>query len=136
MYITSSEYSYLTGRAAAEATTVRIQTACKLLDSRIGNYGVYSTGYKIDSSNTTWYVNNCESLSTDQKEAVQMWVSSMIEYLVLNGNTPGNVNNVKLGRFSVNKSNINISKILPSEMNFVDSILVSSGIINRSICIK
>lgn len=137
MYITASEYASLTGRAAAEATTVRIKIACKLLDSRIGNYPTYENGWKIDDNLSTWYTGNLTELTQDQKEAVQMWIAGMIEYLYLNGNmSSGNNNSIKLGRFSVSKSKNNQGKILPDEMGYYDSILISSGIINRSISIK
>jgi len=136
MYITSSEYASLTGRAAAEATTVRIKIACKLLDSRIGNYPTYENGWKIDNGSSTWYIGNYTELTQDQKDAVQIWIAGMIEYFVVNGTMSSNNDNIKLGRFSVNKSKNSLGKTLPNEMNYYDTILVSSGLINRSINTK
>jgi hypothetical protein len=136
MYITNTEYASLTDRAAAEATAVRIKIACKLLDSRIGNYPTYENGWKIDNKLSTWYIDNYTELTQDQKEAVQMWVAGMIEYFVVNGTMSSNNDNIKLGRFSVNKSKNSQAKILPDEMNYYDTILVSSGLINRSINTK
>lgn len=132
-YITATEYNNLTGRAAAEATTIRLNMASKLLDSRIGNYGTYSNGYKIDTSLTTWYVNNFDALTTEQKEAVQMWTAEMVKSLVLNSDSASTNNDLRLGRFSVAKSQNSTGKILPESMGYVDSILISSGIINRGV---
>lgn len=132
-YITATEYNNLTGRAAAEATTIRLNIASKLLDSRIGNYGTYSSGYKIDTSLTTWYVNNFDALTIEQKEAVQMWTAEMVKNLVLNSDSASTNNDLRLGRFSVAKSQNSTGKILPESMGYVDSILISSGIINRGV---
>lgn len=138
MYITSIEYKSFTDRPSAEATKVRIRIASKLLDSRIGNYGTYSDGWKIDNSDDTWYVNDTEQVTHDQKIAIQMWVSVMIGCLYDNDNKPATNKNVKLGRFSVgNSGGSNIfNKVLPEEMAYHDSILISSGIIRRAIDIR
>jgi hypothetical protein len=135
MYITSSEYATLTGRAASEATTLRLKIACKLLDSRIGNYPTLSDGYKIRSSDfAIIYQGQYQILHQSKIDAVKMWVAVMISYLTDNGNKPPTVaNNIKLGRFSVGKSTPSTSSNLPGELGFADSILVSSGIINRRI---
>lgn len=138
MYITSTEYNTITGRAASEATTYRITVASKLLDSRIGDYLVQVDGYKINSS--TWKMWICgvlTEISQVKKDAVQLWVSQMVSFLTDNNNLPSSqTNNVRLGRFSIGKNigsgNSNTSQ-LPDEMSFADGILVSSGIIKRSV---
>lgn len=138
MYLTASEYATLTGNNSSEATTERIYIACKMLDSRIGNYGVNTTtGWKIDDSNTTWYLNQNIVVTQDQKQAVQLWVSGMIKHLTDQGsNLSTSGDSVKLGRFSVAKSKNNGNKILPDTMNYHDSILISSGIINRNVSLS
>jgi hypothetical protein len=147
MYLTATEYNTYTGRSAAEATTIRITTACKMLDSRIGNYQINQDGWKIDSSGDTWYIYlpqqytyNCSPLNsiynevtTAQKQAIKMWVAGFIEQIVLYGTKPQSNNNIKLGRFSVNNGANNNTQILPQNMGFYDSILISSGIINRRV---
>jgi len=136
MYLTAIEYNTYTGRPSSEATTLLIRQACKLLDSRIGNHGIYSNGYKIDATNSTWYVDNYYIVTTDQKEAVKMWVASMIQEMVINGTTVNNIKGVSLGRFSVQKGSSSSNQILPSSMGYIDSILISSGIIKRELMIK
>lgn len=138
MYITAIEYKSFTGRPRSEATKVRIRIASKLLDSRIGNHGTYDNGWKIDKDDDTWYVDETIELSHDQKIAVKMWVAVMISCLVDNDNKPVTNKNVKLGRFSVGNSGGNniFNQVLPEEMNYHDSILISSGIIKRSIDIR
>lgn len=138
LYITAIEYKSFTGRPRSEATKVRIRISSKLLDSRIGNHGVYDNGWKIKKSNTIWYVDNTVRLTHDQIIAVKMWVSTMVSCLCDNNNSPVTNKNVKLGRFSVGNSgggNV-FNQVLPEEMNYQDSILLSSGIINRKIDIK
>jgi hypothetical protein len=132
-YITSNEYAALTGRDTSEATTIRLNISSKLLDSRIGNYGTYQNGWKIDTSGTTWYINNFEPVTVDQKEAIQMWIAEMIKNLYLNGDSSSQNNDLRLGRFSVSKSKNSTGQILPESMGYIDSILISSGIINRRI---
>lgn len=133
MYITAAQYVTLTGRPIAEATTLRIMTACKLLDSRIGNYAIDTTGYKISSTWTVWDDGLDITISQAQKDAVQLWVATMISYLVdSSGLPPTTSQNVKLGRFSVGK-NSSSGSLLPDEMGFADNILVSSGLINRKV---
>jgi hypothetical protein len=152
-YITSSEYATLTGRDSSEATTIRIRLASKLLDDRIGNYGIYKSGYKIDTSKSTWYVSPC-LLSDDynyvnvsntnykievtigQKEAIQLWIASMITELFNSNNTPNSQDNLRLGRFSVSKSKNSTGSKLPESMGYVDSILISSGIIEKRVGLK
>jgi hypothetical protein len=136
MYITSSEYANLTGRNSSEATTERINIACKLLDSRIGNYGTNSSGWKINDNSSIWYVDVNTALTQDQKDAIKLWVSGMITALYNNSNMSQNSNNVRLGRFSVSKGYNSSQNILPDSMGFHDSILVSSGIINRRIDLR
>lgn len=136
MYITANEYNTLTGRSASEATTIRLTIACKMLDSRIGNYPVNDDGYKIDSDD--WYVmykGQYQTLHQSKIDAVKMWVAFMVSYLTDNNNNPpSTANNLKLGRFSVGKtSSSNNYTSLPNELGFADSILVSSGIINRKV---
>lgn len=136
MYITATEYNTLTGRAASEATTVRLTIACKLLDSRIGNYPANSDGYKISSEWVVYDIRSCQyqTLHQSKIDAVQLWVATMVSFLADNNNQPPSVsNNLKLGRFSVGKSNGNTNASLPGELNFADSILISSGIINRKV---
>ncbi len=132
MYLTPTEYNTYTERPASEATNLLIKLACKLLDSRIGNYKIYSNGYKIKEL-SNWYVNNTVVVTEGQKEAIKMWVASMIQEMVTSGTTPNNSKSVKLGRFSTQKGNNAGNSILPDSMGFVDSILISSGIINREI---
>ena len=134
MYLTATEYESLTGRAAAEATTVNINIASKLLDSRIGNYGTYSSGWKLNVSSSTWYVDNFTALTEDQKNAVKLWVSGLITELFIAGGLQANQDkNLKLGRFSVSNGSSSLSKSLPESMAYYESILVSSGIVNRSV---
>lgn len=137
MYITSTEYGAITGRPVTEATTYRILVSCKLLDSRIGNYLIQSDGYKINSSTWKyWWKGVLTDVPLSQKDAVQLWVSQMVAFLTDNNDLPPNKsNNIRLGRFSVGK-NMGASAALgqlPEQLNFADSILVSSGIINRAV---
>ena len=147
-YITASDYSLLTGRDSDEATIIRITKACKLLDARIGNYPVLTSGYKIDSSNDTWRValdpgSDLESdiyvnwpyynLTTGQKDAIKMWVAEMIMFLVQNNDSSPTSDNLKLGRFSVSKNAKKANTLIPEQMYYTDSILVESGIINRRV---
>jgi len=133
MYITPTEYNTITGRDSTEATTIRITLSSKLLDSRIGNYPTFEDiGYKINSS---WQVEEDgvnTTLTKSKKDAIQMWVAQMVSYLYDNNDTPPtSESGVSLGRFSVNGSS-NISDI-PDEVKYADSILISSGIINRKV---
>lgn len=132
MYISAEQYAFLMGRDASEATIIRIKLACKLLDSRIGNHGTYSSGWKINFDSDTWYVDEKEVLS-EQKEAVEMWVAKMIQVLYENGDSPETTKNLKLGRFSVGNGSNTSNANLPSGLELYDSILVSSGLINRNI---
>lgn len=137
MYINSTEYNTLTGRSSSECTTIRLKIACNLLDSRIGNYAINSDGYKIRSDWTIFYKGQYQELHQSKIDAVQLWVATMISYLVDNNNNPPSAaSNLKLGRFSVGKSTPSNSSNLPSELGFADSILVSSGIINRKVATK
>lgn len=139
MYVTSNEYLSITGRPASDATSIRINIASKLLDSRIGNYPIYdSTGFKIKVSNNKFYIFGCgidTEIHISKKQAVQQWVCQMISYLKDNNDKPpSQSDNVKLGRFSVGKSGAaSKNTLIPDEMSFVDSILISSGIINRKV---
>jgi len=135
MYITSTEYATLTGRSSAECTTIRLAIACKLLDNRIGNYAIdTNSGYKINGSWQVWDEGLNVDLNTNQIAAVKNWVALMIGYLVDSNDTPpSNASSVRLGRFSVNKGNNGNNSLLPESMGFVDSILVSSGLINRKV---
>jgi hypothetical protein len=135
MYITSSEYAFLTGRDSNEATNIRIKLACKLLDSRIGNHYVYTDGYKIDTSSSIWQIDE-NDMTQEQKDSVQMWVAKAVEFLYQNGDSPQENKNVKLGRFSVGNSSTSTGSNLPDVLKLYDSILVSSGIINRNISLK
>ena len=139
MYVTDIEYKSFTGRPSSEATTVRIRIASKLLDSRIGNHGVYDNGWKIDKNDDiTWKIDECYELTHDQMIAVKMWVSAMISALCDNDNKPTTNKNVKLGRFSVgNSGGMGVfNQVLPEEINYHDSILISSGLIKRAIDIR
>jgi hypothetical protein len=138
MYITSAEYNELTGRESSECTSIRLNIACKLLDKRIGNYAIdTNTGWKINTDWQVWDEGLYVDLNANQKEAVKLWVASMISYLADNNDSPpSNANNVRLGRFSVgkgNNSNSNNNTLLPESMGFIDGILVSSGIINLKV---
>ena len=138
MYVTDVEYKSFTGRPSAEATKVKIRLASKLLDSRIGNYGTYENGWKIDISEDPWEVDGCQELTHDQMIAVKMWVSGMISVLHDGNNKPATSKNVKLGRFSVGDSGgmSVFNQVLPEEINYHDSILISSGLIKRAIDIR
>jgi hypothetical protein len=134
MYITSAEYNTLTGRPAAEANTIRLTIACKLLDSRIGNYPINTDGYKISSAWVLYDEGENIKLHQSKIDAVKMWVSMMVSYLTDNNNKPPSAaNNLKLGRFSVGKAGTIGDSFLPAELGYADSILVSSGIINRKV---
>lgn len=140
MYITSTDYNTYTGRDASEATTLRIMTACKLLDSRIGNYPINEDGYKINDDFKVWNVGVLETLHQSKIDAVKMWCSKMVESLYINDNNPSSIkaNNVQLGRFSMGGQSNNSMQtgVLPDEMAYVDNILISCGIINRRLKIK
>lgn len=130
-YITATEYNTLTGNDASQATTNRLYMASKLLDARIGNYPVFETGWKIDND---WRVDvdgiNM-TLHLSKKEAVKLWVASMVAFLYGNNdNPPGTNSGVKLGRFSVSGTSGNSSSV-PDSLSYIDNILVSSGIINH-----
>lgn len=137
MYITATEYNTIIGRPATEATNYRITVSSKMLDSRIGNYLIQSDGYKINSSTWKyWWKGVLTEISLVQKDAVKLWVAQMISFLTDNNNLPANKsNNIKLGRFSVGKNIGSGSSlgVLPEQMEFADSILISSGIINRAV---
>jgi len=132
MYLNAMEYASITGSPAGDATYSRIYQACKMLDSRIGNYAVYDSGWKIDYSITTWYVNGLTEVMEDQKQAIKIWIANLIAVFVINGSMPSATKSVTLGRFSVNKGGAG-GAILSDEMGYADSILISSGIINRSV---
>jgi hypothetical protein len=142
MYITSTEYNTYTDRPAIEATPLRIKISSKLLDSRIGNYPIGSNGYKITENFQVYCNCNCNSILTtlhqSKIDAVKMWVSTMVSYLYDNNNNPpsGQADNIKLGRFNISGTAPNIpNNYLSSEMQYVDSILISSGLIKRSVII-
>jgi len=132
-YITSTEYATLTGKSAAEATTIRLTVASKLLDSRIGAYVIDADGWKISD----WTVDEgITTLPTGQIAAVKNWVASMVSYLYDNGDTPPSGETVSLGRFSTKGSNpkgATAINVVPACMGYVDMILVTSGIIRRGI---
>jgi hypothetical protein len=130
-YITAIEYNTLTGRPVAEATTIRINLASKLLDSRLGDYPLHTDGNKIDSSWRMYIRGYRVPINQAKRDAVKMWVAEMIAYLTDNNNKPAGIKNVTLGRFSVGNSNISsLSGGLPNELGYVDNILKDSGIIN------
>ena len=152
MYITVTEYNTLTGRPAAEATTERLMIACKLLDARIGNYTINADGYKLFKSGSYWYASNPNlenyyncccinglyyiKLSNAKIDAVKLWTAKMISYLTDNNNNPpSSQKNIKLGRFSIgnNAGAATSNNLIPDEMGYADSILITSGIINRKI---
>lgn len=135
MYITALEYYEITGRPALECTTLRLTIACKLIDSRIGNYPILADGYKIrDSDFAVIYEGQYQILHQSKIDAIKLWVATMISYLTDNNNKPPSTSsNLKLGRFSVGKTSPSNNSSLPGELGFVDSILVSSGIINRRV---
>lgn len=133
MYITAVEYAILMGRDSEECTVSRLTIACKLLDSRIGNYPINDDGYKIRTSDwALMYKGQYQVLHQSKIDAVQLWVATMVSYLYDNNDAPpSSTNNLKLGRFSVGGNSSSSS--FPSELSFADSILVSSGIINRRV---
>lgn len=139
MYITSTEYNLYTGRPSSEATNLRINISCKLLDSRIGNYPFDESGYKINNEFQIWSGGVLETLHQSKIDAVKMWCSQMVAFLYDNNDVPPSIqtDNIKLGRFSVGGSSTGQQAgILPNEMLFVDSILISSGIIKRRVKIR
>lgn len=138
MYITANGYNLLTGRPTTECTTIRLRIACKLLDSRIGNYPANQDGYKINTNNWSIMIyGQYQILHQSKIDAVKLWVATMISYLTDNNNNPPTVaNNLKLGRFSVGKNTPSNSTNMPGELGFADDILISSGIINRKVGIK
>lgn len=141
MYITSNEYNTYTGRAASEATTLRITIACKLLDTRIGNYPINEDGYKINDDFQVWNCGVLETLHESKQEAVKIWCAKMVSFLYDNNDAPPSIqaDNIKLGRFSVGGKTSTSGQqtgLLPSELAYVDSILVSSGIIKRGVKIR
>ena len=121
MYITAAEYATITGRDASEATAVRRKRASLYLDARIGYYERNDDGYKLDLDGLTNY----------QKEAVQEWTAWMTVYLTDNGDLAPSAASFSLGRFSVTEHGQK-GQILPEEMNLVDEILASSGLVNKS----
>ena len=132
-YITATEYNSLTGKDASQATSNRLYMASKLLDSRIGNYPIFEDGWKITSE---WKVDMDGlnlTLHTSKIEAVKRWVAAMVSYLFENGDKPPSTGSgVKLGRFSVSGTSSSSTSV-PDELSYIDSILVSSGIINLKV---
>lgn len=123
MYITPEEYAEITGRDATEAIPGRIKMATQLLDARIGpRERDIITGLKLDLA----------TLPVRQRDAVKAWCAEMIAYLVDNGDKAPTTETVTLGRFSVTEHGQKTS-LVPEEMWFVDSILVSSDLINRKV---
>ena len=124
MYINEAEYGKITDRPYTEATGARIQMASMLLDSRIGNHPILTTGYKL----------NVSTLPVVQKNAVQTWVACMVAFLTDNNDTAPSGASVTLGKFSV-VENQQSKNLLPEELGFADSILVSSGVIKRGVVV-
>lgn len=123
MYITPEEYAEITNRDATEAIPGRIKIATQLLDARIGPWERdIITGLKLDVAN----------LPAHQRDAVKAWCAEMIAYLADNGDKAPTTETITLGRFSVTEHGQKTS-LVPEEMWFVDSILVSSGLINRKV---
>jgi hypothetical protein len=138
MYITSTEYNIYTDRPVTEATPLRIKISSKLLDSRIGNYPINANGYKITNNFQIYWKGVLTTIHQSKIDAVKMWVATMVSYLYDNNNNPpsGQADNIKLGRFNIAGTTSSISNnYLSSEMQYVDSILISSGIIKRSVII-
>ncbi|HQD86974.1 MAG TPA: hypothetical protein PK822_08730 [Bacillota bacterium] len=123
MYITPEEYEEITGRDKEEAIPGRIKIATQLLDARIGprERDIF-TGLKLDLA----------TLPVHQKEAVKTWCAHMIAYLVDNGDKAPTTESLTLGRFSVTQHGQK-ETLVPEELGFADSILVSSGLINRKV---
>ena len=120
MYITSIEYTALTGNDAAEATDNRITMASTLLDNRIGNYPINALGYKLTIAD----------LHVIQSRAVKLWVSQLVSFLYDNDDATPDSDNVTLGRFSVSKQS---SQLMPRSMGYADTLLVNSGLIKRGV---
>jgi hypothetical protein len=125
-YITAAEYNSITGRTKAEATSGRITRACLLLDARIGNYPPdATTGWKLDM----------DDLTVHQERAVHEWVAFMIAFLYDNDDVAPSAASLTLGRFSVTEHGQQ-GNLLPERLGFVDTILISSGLIKRGVDIK
>ena len=120
MYITSTEYTALTGKDAAEATDNRITMASTLLDNRIGNYPINVLGYKLTIAD----------LHVIQSRAVKLWVSQMVSFLYDNDDETPSSENISLGRFSVSGQS---SQLMPRSMGYADVLLVNSGLVKRGV---
>lgn len=125
-YITASEYTELTGRDEGEATAARIQSASMLLDARIGNYTRNDDGWKLDIT----------GLKAHEERAVKLWTSQMVAYLYENDDILLPASSLSLGRFSVSESTGESQGSLPKKLQLADNILVSSGLIQRSVNTK
>lgn len=122
-YITASEYNSITERDQAEATNARIKRASLMLDARIGNHiPDETTGLKLD----------VDKLSKHRQNAVKEWVAQMVMFLYDNGDVAPSAAHLSLGRFSTT-SHGQGNQVLPVELNFADSILVSSGVVRRGV---
>ena len=126
MYLTSNEYSEITGRLEAEATKQRIKLASMLLDARIGNYIHNSDGWKLDLT----------TLENFKSNAVKQWVAYMIAYLFDNNDEAPVSSSVTLGRFSAGMGSERKQAVLPEQLNFADSVLISSGLVIRGVDVK
>lgn len=127
MYIDAATYQEFTARDnASEATDVRVKTASRLLDSRVGNH------VRIDDSDSDYdgYKLDLDSLKSYQKEIVQSWVSWMVAALYLNGDKPSTFANIKLGRFSVTENSGDENNEIPEQVRYADMQLKDAGLIN------
>ena len=123
-YITAAEYAQITGRDSTEATDARLKRASMLLDARIGNYLVNEDGWKLDLT----------ILPSHQLNAVKEWMAQMVAFLYENSDTAPSSASVSLGRFSVTEHGQK-GTLIPESLGFVDSLLVSSGLIRRGVMV-
>jgi hypothetical protein len=117
-----NEYAEITNRDGSEASDYRVEMASRLLDSRVGYYVPdETTGYKLDLT----------ELSVHQSRAVKIWVAWMIAYLATHNDMPPTAESITLGRFSVSQGQGNDN--FPDQMSFADSLIASSGLVNRKV---
>lgn len=95
-----------------------------LLDARIGNYSVNEDGWKLDLT----------ILPSHQLNAVKEWMAQMVAFLYENSDVAPSSASVSLGRFSVTEHGQK-GTLIPESLGFVDSLLVSSGLIRRGVMV-
>jgi|SRR5690625_2432294 len=130
MYLTVEEYEEITGKDATESD---IEQACMLLDARLGNRRTRrgKAQHKHKDKHKRWIL-SMDHLYKYQQQAVKQWVAHMTTYIVENDGLAPSIDNVSLGRFSVSDgSGDHSSALIPTELKYADSVLISSGLIVR-----